>query len=134
MKHIYVNDISLASILDALGVPKRQPDPVTREIRLRDGRETETGLWWDDVTKPEHASKAQEIMAAYYAARNWENYTLDKEHPLYWMKGVLENRTANLHLYNHGATPMRVIEDGDRTVYIGPRISEKTKQILKQSL
>ena len=50
------------------------------------------------------------------------------------MKGVLENRTANLHLYHHGATEMKVVEEGDRTIYIGPRISDKNKNILKKAL
>ena len=50
------------------------------------------------------------------------------------MKGVLENRTANLHLFHHGATPMKVIEKGDRTVYIGPRISRKDRETLKKML
>lgn len=131
MRHIYVTDISLASILNAFGIPRRMPDPITREIRTRGGKDVECGKWWFDVSNEEHAEKAKETMDAYYAARDWESYLLDKEHPLYWMKGVLENRTANLHLYHHGATPMKIIQDGDRTVIVGPRISERTKEILK---
>lgn len=134
MKHIFANDIGLASILDAYGIPKRQPDPITREIRQRDGRDVESAKWWFDVSDDVHAAKAKELMDAYFAARDWERYTLDPEHPIYWMKGVLENRTANLHMFHHGATPMRVIENGERTVLIGPRASEKTKEILKQQL
>ena len=134
MRTIYITDIALASILDAYGIPKRQPDPVTREIRWRGGRNVETGRWWYDVSDDVQADKAKELTDAYYAAKDWESYTLDKEHPLYWMKGVLENRTANLHLYNHGATPMKVIEEGDRTIYIGPRLSEENKNILKKAL
>lgn len=134
MRHIFVLDIALASILDAFGIPKRQPDPVTKEIRLRDGKETTSGKWWYDISEQEHADKTKDLMDAYFAARDWERYTMDVEHPIYWMKGVLENRNANLHLYHHGATPMKVIEDGNRTVYIGPRISEANKQILKKQL
>lgn len=134
MRQIFVVDISLASILDAFGIPKRQPDPITREIRNYQGRETESGKWWFDVTDEAHAEKAKELIEAYTKARNWEEYTLDKEHPLYWMKGVLENRTANLHLFHHGATPMRVIESGDKTIYIGPKLSERDKETLKKAL
>jgi len=134
MRDFYVTDIALASILDAYGIPKRQPDPVTKEIRLRNGKPAETGKWWYDISDNDHAKKLQELTEAYYAAKDWENYTLDKEHPLYWMKGVLENRNANLHLYNHGASAMRVIEEGDRTIYIGARLSEENKNILKKAL
>jgi len=131
---IFVLDISLASILDAFGVPKRQPDPVTRELRMRDGVRVESGKWWFDVTDEENAAKAQWIIDAYGKARDWETMTLDTEHPLYWMKGALENRIANLHLFHHGATPMKVIEKGDRTVYIGPRLSQQHRDTLKKML
>ena len=134
MRSIFVCDISLASILDAFGVPKRQPDPITREVRLRDGRETESAKYWYDTTNDAANEKAQWVIDAYHKARNWEEYSLDIEHPLYWMKGVLENRTANLHLFHHGATPMRVIEEGDRTVYIGPRLHQSHKDTLKKML
>lgn len=134
MRTIFVLDISLASILDAFGVPKRQPDPVTKEIRMRDGQQVESGKWWFDVSEDENAEKARWIMEAYGAARDWDNYQLDPEHPLYWMKGALENRTANLHLFHHGATPMKIIEHGDRTVIIGPRLSQKDRETLKKML
>ena len=134
MRSIFVLDIALASILDAFGVPKRMPDPITRELRERDGVKVESGKWWFDITDDSDAEKCQWIMDAYSQARDWETMTLDPEHPLYWMKGVLENRTANLHLYHHGATPMKVIEQGDRTVYIGPRLSQKDRETLKAML
>lgn len=133
-KQIFVTDIGLASILDAYGIPKRQPDPITREVRERDGVNSETGKWWYDVTDGEHEAKARELIEAYSKARNWEEFTLDIEHPIYWMKGVLENRIANLHLYHNGATPMQVIESGDKTILIGPRLSQKHKDLLKASL
>jgi len=131
MRQIFVCDISLASILDAFGVPKRQPDSVTIEDREYQGKISRSGKWWFDITNDDDRDKAKWIMEAYDAAREWKEYTLDQSHPLYWMKGVLENRTANLHLYHHGATPMRVIESGDRTVFMGPRLSQKNKDILK---
>ncbi len=134
MRTIFVTDISLASILDAYGIPKREFDPVTHEIHTVNGKDIPSGKWWFDVTNDDINNKAHELMGAYSKARNWEEYTLDTEHPLYWMKGVLENRTANLHLFHHGATPMRVIEKGDRTVYIGPRISRKDRETLKKQL
>lgn len=134
MRSIFVLDIALASILDAFGVPKRMPDPITRELRERDGVKVESGKWWFDITEDSNAEKCQWIMEAYSAAHDWETMTLDPEHPLYWMKGALENRVANLHLYHHGATPMKVIEQGDRTVYIGPRLSQKDRETLKAML
>ena len=134
MRQIFVTDIALASILDAYGIPKRQPDPITREIRTYQGRETESGKWWYDVTDDDHDKKARSLIDAYGKAKDWTEYVLDREHPLYWMKGVLENRTANLHLFHHGATPMKVIENGDQTIYIGPRLSKKDRETLKKAL
>ena len=133
-KQIFVTDIGLASILDAYGIPKRQPDPITREVRMRDGVETETGKWWFDVTSDDHETKARDLIDAYSKARHWEEYTLDIEHPIYSMKGVLENRIANLHLYHNGATPMQVIESGEKTILIGPRLSQRHKDLLKAAL
>jgi hypothetical protein len=134
MRTIYVVDITLASILDAYGIPKRQFDPVTREVREYNGKDVSSGKWWYDVTDDEINNKAHILMGAYSKARDWDDYQLDIEHPLYWMKGFAENRAANLHLFHHGATEMRVIEKGDRTVYIGPRISKKDKETLKKML
>jgi len=134
MRSIFILAIALASILDAYGIPKRQPDPVTREVReCREGRREST-KWWFDITADENRDKAQWIIEAYAAARDWKEYTLDAEHPLYWMKGVLENRVANLHLMHNGATQMRVIANGDRTVYIGPRCSQKDRETLKKMI
>ena len=133
-KEIFVCDIALASILDAYGIPKRQYDPVTREIRVRDGREVETGKWWYDIADPDIEAKCRDLMDAYNKARNWEQFTLDAEHPLYWMKGVLENRNANLHLLKNGAVPMRVIEHGEKTIIFGPRVSHENKEKLKSLL
>lgn len=134
MRTIFVCDISLASIMNAFGVPRRMPDPITREIRERNGKSVESGKWWFDISNDEDADRAKWIMDAYNKARDWEEYTLDAEHPLYWMKGVLENRMANLHLFHHGATPMKVIENGDRTVFIGPRLSQSDRDTLKKMI
>ena len=134
MRQIYVTDISLASILDAFGIPKRANDPVTHEIVQKDGKDHPLGKWWYDTSDDDHDAKSRELIDAYSKARDWKEYTLDLEHPLYWMKGVMENRSANLHLFHHGATPMRVIESGDRTVYIGPRVSRKDRETLKKLL
>lgn len=134
MRAIFVLDISLASILDAFGIPKRMPDPVTRELRMRDGKEVESGKWWYDISNEDDRVKCEWIMDAYAKAKDWETFALDVEHPLYWMKGALENRIANLHLFHNGATPMKVIESGDKTIYIGPRLSQANKDTLKKML
>lgn len=134
MRQIYVVDMSLAAILSSLGIPRREFDPITREVREHNGRNVESAKFWFDVTDDALNDKAHEAMGAYSKAKDWEEYTLDREHPLYWMKGVLENRTAWLHLYHHGATPMKVIENGDQTIYIGPRISQQNRETLKQQL
>ena len=133
-KQIFVCDIGLASILDAFGIPKRECDPLTREIRTKDGKETETAKWWYDISDPVAEEKCRDVMEAYRLARDWKEFKFDPEHPLYWMKGVLENRNANLHILKNGATPMRIIEHGDKTIIIGPRISQENKDKLKSMI
>jgi len=134
MRNIFVCDLSLAAILAAKGVPIRKTDPVTRESRLRDGKWIEQARWWFDVEEGEMLEMAETTMTAYHKAKDWAEYTLDKEDPVYWMKGALENRVALLHLFHHGATPMKIIEDGGRTIIIGPRLSEANKKTLKALL
>lgn len=133
MRQIYVMDISLAAILAAKGVPLRAHDPVTREIHERDGKKVESAKWWFDTTDDTINNNAHTIMRVYAKARDWKEYELDPEDPIYWMKGALENRTALLHLYHNGASPIRVITNGDRTVYIGSRLSDKNKETLKKA-
>jgi len=106
MRTIFVVDITLASILDACGIPKRPFDPVTREVREYQGKDVSSGKWWFDITDDAMKDKAHILMGAYAKAKDWEEYSLDPEHPLYWMKGFAENRAANLHLFHHGATEM----------------------------
>ena len=132
MRAIFVLDIALASILDAFGVPKRQPDPITRELRTApDGTTKESGKWWFDVSLDEDAEKAKWIMEAYGAARDWQHYQLDPEHPLYWMKGALENRETFLHWIRTKAVPMRIIQHGEKTVLLSDRASAATKQKMR---
>lgn len=135
MRTLFVKDITLASIFDAFGIPKRQPDPATREIRRRDGTDVESWSWWFDITDDRHRDKAKTLMQAYqaYKGENRE-FLLDPEHPLYWMAGFAVNRAANLHLAHHGATPMRIYQEGNRTLILGPSVRKEAREKLKSML
>lgn len=134
MKYFFVKDISLASILTGFGIPPRLSDPVTSEKEVRNGAEVLTRKFWLDISAPEHEELCKKLVSAYGAARNWETYEMDAEHPLYWMKGALENRCTWLEWVHNGVTTMTKIEEGDRTVFIGPRLSQANRNILKKAL
>ena len=133
MKHIFVKDISLSAILASLGVPLRWNDPVTREVQTRDGKECRTVKFWFDVSDVANERTASDAIKTYDACgKEWSEYTKDPEDPIYWMKGALENRTMLLDLMHNGASEMKVIENGDQTIYLGHKLSERNKQTLKK--
>lgn len=134
MTDIFVTDIKLASILAALGVPTRPSDPVTCEIEERHGARQEQYKFWFNVDDPETRDTAKEAIDAYSKARDWEEFTLDKEHPIYWMKGVLENRETFLGWMRKNVAPLKVIQVGEKTVLIGERASRQLRDKIKKLL
>jgi hypothetical protein len=134
MTDIFVTDIKLASILVALGVPRRPSDPVTCEIEERHGVRKEQFKFWFGLDNPDHRDTAKEIINAYSKARNWEEFTMDKEHPIYWMKGVLENRECYLGEIRKKVAPIRIIQVGEKTVLIGEHASRELRDKMKKLL
>ena len=134
MTDIFVTDIKLASILAALGVPGRGSDPITCEVESRNGGRHEQFKFWFNVDDPVARDKAKEAIDAYSKARDWEEFTLDKEHPIYWMKGVLENREVFLGWIRKNVAPVKVIQVGEKTVLIGERASRKVRDQIKKLL
>jgi len=132
MDNIYFSDIKLAAILIALGIPIRKEDPITCLVTDVNGIRKETYTFWFDVTGVR--DKALEIVSAYEKARNWSTFTLPAEHPLYYMKGVLENREVLLNWIRKKVPPMRVIRHGDKTVLIGDRASATMRSKVKSLL
>lgn len=126
-------DIKLAAILVALGIPIRQSDPVTCKVDTERGRRSEVFTFWFDVSGGLR-KKAMDLIAAYQAARDWASYTLDTEHPLYWMKGVLENRECLLHWIRKDVKPMQILTAGDKTVLIGENASPSLRAKMKALL
>lgn len=134
-------DIKLASILLALGVPYRHEDPVTHEIQDKDGREHHQYTFWFDVADAEKRKTCGHLVEAYMRAKGLFNasgdpaeYLLDKEHPLYWMMGVLANRETYMHWMRADAEPMRIYQEGNRTVLISSRASQDLKNKVKSQL
>lgn len=127
---LYVTDIKLASILSALGIPKRQSDPVT--CIVREGKEQFT--FWFDTSDPTKRAEADRYFKAYVAARNWDDSVLGAEHPLYWMKAALENREVYLHWMRSKVAPLTEIQHGSKTVLIGARASKRAQEIIRSHL
>ena len=123
MKYIPTHDIKLASILVAMGIPIRKQDPITCQVVKISGVRKEEFTFWFDVTDPEKEAEVLIVLGAYAKARDWGELVLEKEHPIYWMKGALENREVLLHWIRKNVQPMRVIKIGDKTVLIGERAS-----------
>jgi len=134
MDHIPTADIKLASILISCGIPIREHDPITCVVDHDKGTRRETFTFWFDGSAPGKKDEAKKLIAAYQAARNWETMTLDVEHPLYWMKGALENREQLLNWIRKSVKPMRIIQNGNKTVLIGehasPALREKMKAMM----
>tara|TARA_R110002126_G_scaffold125633_1_gene267858 strand:- start:117 stop:524 length:408 start_codon:yes stop_codon:yes gene_type:complete len=135
MKSIYVTDIKIASILIAFGVPRREGDPTTCEIRKgNDGKDRRQYSFWFDASDDEHSEIAERTIADFAAAKDWETLNRDEEDPLYWMKGVMENRDSLIHEMHNNVEAMRVIEVGEKTVVIGHRASQGLKDKMKSLL
>jgi hypothetical protein len=132
MNHIYTPDIKLASILAALGIPTRSIDPITCIIEEVNGQRNEKYTFWFDGDG-ESGAKAKELIKAYYAlGKNWDETILDKEHPLYWMKGALDNRETYLHWIRSKVVPMRIIQHGEKTVLLSDRASTATQAKIRK--
>jgi hypothetical protein len=135
MNQIHTADIKLASILSALGIPLRDNDPVTCVTEERDGKKFEQYTFWFDTSDGDISAKAKELVTAYYeCGKEWKDSSLDKEHPLFWMKGALENREVFLHWIRNKVVPMRFIKHGEKTVLISARASERTKDRVRKIL
>ena len=132
MDTIYICDIKLAAILIALGIRIRNEDPITCLATDVNGIRKETYTFWFDVTGVR--DKALEIVNAYEKSRNWSTFTLPTEHPLYYMKGVLENREVLLNWIRKKVAPMRIIKHGEKTVLIGDRANPTLKSRMKSLL
>ena len=136
MKSIFVTDIKLAAILIAFGTPRRECDPTTCEIRRdeRTGADKRQYKFWFDVTEDNHTEIAKNAIKDFSDARDWETLNRDVEDPLYWMKGVLENRDSLIHEMHNDVQDMRMIEIGDKTIVIGHRASQGLKDKIKSLL
>lgn len=133
MDNIPTNDIKLAAILIAMGIPTRQSDPVTCVVTNEGGIRKETFTFWFDVSAGKK-DEAKKLIDAYQKARNWEEMVLDAEHPLYWMKGALENREVLLHWIRKNVKPMKIIQHGNKTVLIGENASKSLKDKIRKIL
>lgn len=140
--HTYpTKDIKLASCLIGLGIPYRQSDPVTCEVQSKDGREHKQYTFWLDIGDDYRERLCGLMVDAYLKAKPFFDssrmdgeYTLEVEHPLYWMMGVLFNRETLVHWMRSNAEPMKIYKEGARTVLISARASQLTKDRIKRAL
>jgi len=134
MDNLPTCDIKLAAILVALGIPIREVDPVTCVVDQERGRRNEVYTFWLDVSGFGLRDKAKQLIEAYKAAREWADFKLDKEHPLYWMKGALENREVLLNWIRKDVRPMQILTAGNKTVLIGEHASAGLRAKMKAML
>jgi hypothetical protein len=134
MDNLPTCDIKLAAILVALGIPIREVDPVTCVVDQERGRRNEVYTFWFDVSGFGLRDKAKQLIEAYKAAREWADFKLDKEHPLYWMKGALENREVLLNWIRKDVKPMQILTAGNKTVLIGEHASAGLRAKMKAML
>ena len=125
-------DIKLASILVALGVKRRQSDPITCMVQERDGKRHQQFTFWLDVSTDETFKKCANLVEAYYKFRNEDNMILDEDHPLYYMMAAFFNREKQLDEMKSDVEPMRTIKKGGVTLIIPENPSEALKQKLKK--
>jgi len=90
--------------------------------------------FWFDTSNPVLQEAAKSYVQAYHAAEKWEKLTLDAEHPLYWMKGALENREVYLHWMRNNVAPMKQIQSGKTTVLMGARASKRTQETIRKHI
>jgi hypothetical protein len=129
MNHIPTNNLKIASALAALGIKLREPDSVTCEHQIKDGRAHDQFIFWFD----DDPGKVKPLLNAAYAfLHNWE-YTLPENHPIYMMLGCLYNRETFLKRMRD-ATPFVRIEKGSTTVLMPVNASEKLKKDMRKHL
>lgn len=112
-KNYSTTNLRLAVCLTALGVPLRDPDPVTQhaEPRPHDPGFTRFTFWFRVIDE----DALRQLVAAFMAFEaRWE-CLLDHDHPLYFIYGALFNRDV-LIKHMRESTPFRVISEGDQTV------------------
>lgn len=126
----FVTDIKLASILIGLGIPKRENQPITCEVVEKQGRDFKLYKFWFDIQDAAIRQKCKTLVEAY--ANAWEKLDLDVEHPLYYMKGALDNREAFLDWIRRDVQPMKTYKIGGLTVTMSTRASEATKEKVKK--
>lgn len=129
-------DIRLAAILISLGINTRHNDPVTCVIsKTADGRDNKSyTFWFEIVAGGDEERKLMTAVTTYEKSKDWTDFSLDPENPIYWMKGVLDNREVLLNWIRKDVPPMRIITHGSKTILIGERTSKKTRDYFKSLL
>lgn len=145
-------DLKLAATLCALGVPLRNPDPVTNVLHADTG-DRQFIFWFE-------ADEAQRKLAAQWTEWFAADRVLEKdlenilgklkagislneedqkilkslpEHPMYYIKAALENRDRLMGLM-HKATPLRLIRKNGISVIYADSAPQHIKDKLKSLL
>jgi len=111
------DDISLASILISLGETMRHSDPVT--CLLINGGAKKYTFWF--MHSDTIGARVQE-----YGTLKRGGSLDDTEHPMNYMKGVLENRVTLLHWIKNNAAPLTLKTHGNVHVLTGQAVQPDT--------
>lgn len=136
MKCYYTADMKLAVALATLGVPLRDSDPVTCHIESDpNGIDRKIYTFWFDTTQDAHGDLLKTIVLANKEVRESpDSCALDIEHPFFYIRAALDNRDVFLRWIKQDVAPMRLLKHGKRTLLIGDRASERTKQLMHKAL
>ena len=138
MKSLFTTNLKFAVTLDTLGVPFRNPDPIT--CIKQDNGEDQFTFWYeatDDALLYERAWK-----------EGWETKILDKHHltlldknekpiphshPFFYCFAWANNREGKIHQM-YRAEKMILKNFGDITLLISSNANEKTKSAMRKAI
>lgn len=124
------DNIKLACVLSALGIAPRRYDPVTCIRSDRGGKEHDQYTFWFEVTGKDQVAP---LVNAFYQFLKEGRYSLDEEHPLYYITGALMNRDVMLNFMRQ-AVPFKAIQDGKRFILMPVNASATLRQQIRKHL
>ena len=131
-REYYTRDFTLSSILISLGIPRRQPDPITCIAEIVNGRRREEYTFWFDISRQEDRDECNELVDAYYRVKEDWTFALDEEHPIYYMYGFAKNWERQRDEMKNKVAPQRIVRRGSQTLLIGEDASEELKEKFRQ--
>jgi len=110
-------NLKMASCASAMGCRLREHDPIT--IIVNEDRSRQATFWF-------YVDENSKVVRDNFE-RPWGKLTLEKEHPLIYIRSALENRETLLALFKQ-AQPMVTINRGGKTLFVSENASPELKR------